>query len=50
MQLTNVFTVREGNKSHMVVMAGLYLKDPATWEKLMAPKLEQLSRYSTARP
>jgi hypothetical protein len=46
----NVFTMSDGNKSHMVVMAGLYVKDPATWQKLMVPKLEQLSRYSTARP
>ena len=42
----NVYTVTDGGKTHVVIMSGLYVKDPALWEKLMAPKLEQLSRYS----
>ena len=44
----NVFTLRDGAKTHFFVMSGLYVKDPAIWQKLMGPKLEQLSRYSPA--
>jgi len=42
----NVFTLRDGKKTHLLILSGLYVKDPAVWQKLMAPKLEQLSRYS----
>jgi hypothetical protein len=42
----NVFTLTDGGKSHLVIMSGLYVKDPELWQKLIDPKLEQLSRYS----
>ena len=41
----NVFTLRDGSRSHLLVISGLYIKDPAAWQKLMAPKLELLKRY-----
>jgi hypothetical protein len=42
----NVFTVRDGKRTHLLILSGLYVRDPAVWQKLMAPKLEQLSNYS----
>jgi hypothetical protein len=44
----NVFTLRDGNKSHLFIISGLYVKDAAVWQKLMAPKLENLMRYTPA--
>jgi len=44
----NVFAVTDGGKTHVVIMSGLYMKDPALWQQLIDPKLEQLSRYSPA--
>ena len=44
----NVFTLREGNKSHLFIISGLYVKDAAVWQKLIAPKLENLMRYTPA--
>jgi hypothetical protein len=44
----NVFTWRDGARSHLLVLSGLYVRDPAIWSKLMAPKIEQLSRYAPA--
>ena len=42
----NVFTLRNGTNTHFLVMSGLFVKDPAVWQKLMQPKLERLARYS----
>ena len=42
----NVFTLRDGARTHLFVMSGLYVADPAVWQKLMQPKLERLARYA----
>jgi hypothetical protein len=42
----NVFTLRDGNKSHLFIISGLYVKDAAVWQKLIEPKLENLMRYA----
>ena len=42
----NVFTLRDGTRTHLLLISGLYVKDPAVWQKLMAPKLERLMAYS----
>ena len=46
MPIGNVFTLREAGRTHVLVLSGLYVKDAAVWQKLMAPKLERLTRYS----
>lgn len=42
----NVFTMHDGARSHLLIISGLYVKDPAVWQKLMQPKLERLARYA----
>ena len=42
----NVFTLRDGTRTHLLFISGLYVKDAAVWQKLMAPKLERLMAYS----
>jgi len=42
----NVWTVIDGGKTYVVIVSGLHMKEPAAWQKLVDPKLEQLSRYS----
>jgi len=39
----NVFTLRDGNKSHLFIISGLYVKDAAVWQKLIEPKLGRLA-------
>jgi hypothetical protein len=46
----NLFTLREGSKTYLLLMSGLFVRDPETWNKLIAPKLDQLSRYETTKP
>jgi len=41
----NLFTLRDGSKSYLFIMSGLYVRDVEIWHKLIAPKLEQLARY-----
>jgi hypothetical protein len=41
----NVFTLRDTGRTLVLIMSGLYVKDAAVWQKLMAPKLERLTRY-----
>jgi hypothetical protein len=45
----NLFTLREGSRTYLFVMSGLYVRNPEDWQKLIAPKLEQLARYE-AKP
>ncbi len=45
----NVFTLREGDRSQLLVLSGMYVKDAAIWQKLMGPKLDLLARYSAAK-
>jgi hypothetical protein len=42
----NVFTLRDGTRTHLLFISGLYVRDAAVWQKLMAPKLERLMAYS----
>jgi hypothetical protein len=42
----NVFIVRDTGRTHLLILSGLYVKDAAVWQKLMAPKLERLARYA----
>jgi hypothetical protein len=42
----NVFTLRDGARTHLLIMSGLYVKDPVVWQKLMQPKLDRLARYA----
>jgi hypothetical protein len=46
--LGNVFTARDGRKTYMLVLAGLYFEDAEDWKKLVEPKLQQLAGYSPA--
>ena len=41
----NLFTLREGTKTYLFLMSGLFLRDAESWEKLAAKRLEQLVRY-----
>jgi hypothetical protein len=42
----NLFTMREGRKTYLLVISGVYFEDPELWKKLIGPKLEQLAAYS----
>lgn len=44
----NTFSVRDGRKTYLLVMSGLYFQDPALWRTLIEPKLRQLSGFSPA--
>jgi hypothetical protein len=46
--LGNVFTAREGRKTYVLMLAGLYFEDAEDWKKLSEPKLQQLAGYSPA--
>jgi hypothetical protein len=46
--LGNIFTVRDGRKTYMLVLAGLYFEEAEDWNKLVEPKLQQLANYSPA--
>lgn len=46
--LGNLFTARNGRKTYILVVAGLYFDDAQAWEKLVEPKLRQLAGYSPA--
>jgi hypothetical protein len=41
----NLFTLRDGSKTYLFIMSGLYVRNPEDWQKLIAPKLERLARY-----
>jgi hypothetical protein len=41
----NMFILRDGSRTHLLFISGLYVKDPAMWQKLMGPKLERLTRH-----
>ena len=44
--LGNIFTVRDGRNTYLLMVTGLYFDDAEDWKKLVAPKLEQLAGYS----
>jgi hypothetical protein len=44
----NVFTVRDGKKTYMLVVAGVFFKDPEASSRLIGPKLKRLAAYSPA--
>jgi hypothetical protein len=44
----NVFTARDGRKTYMLVLSGVYFEDAEDWNKLVEPKLQQLAGYSPA--
>jgi hypothetical protein len=44
----NVFTVRDGKKTYLLVVAGVFFKDPEAWSRLIGPKLKRLAAYSPA--
>jgi len=46
--LGNVFTARDGHKTYVLVMTGLYFDDAQDWKRLFEPKLQQLAGYSPA--
>lgn len=41
----NLFTLRDGSKTYLLIISGLYVRDAESWQKLIAPKLERLARY-----
>jgi hypothetical protein len=43
----NVFSWQDGTRTYLFVMSGLFVRDAKVWQKLIAPKLEQLTRYET---
>lgn len=42
----NLFAVREGRKTYLLVIAGLYFEDPDLWKGLIGPKVQHLATYS----
>lgn len=42
----NVFSVRDGRKTYLLVISGIYFKDPELWRRVIAPKLARLAAYS----
>lgn len=44
----NVFTVRDGKKTYLLVMAGVFFRNPEEWGRLVGPKLKLLAAYSPA--
>ena len=41
----NLFTLREGTKTYLFLMSGLFVRDAESWEKLAGKRIEQLVRY-----
>ena len=41
----NVFTLREGTKTYLFVISGLFVRDAESWQKLAGKKLDNLARY-----
>jgi hypothetical protein len=41
----NLFTMREGSKTYLFLMSGLFVRDAESWEKLAGKRIEQLVRY-----
>jgi hypothetical protein len=41
----NVFTVRDGAKSYLLVMSGVFFQHADPWNKLIGPKLQRLQVY-----
>jgi len=42
----NVFSARQGTKTYLLIMSGLYVEDAALWHKLVEPRLERFRSYS----
>jgi len=42
----NVFAMRDGRKTYLLVIAGIYFKDAGLWKKVIGPKVERLAAYS----
>jgi len=42
----NVFSMRDGRKTYLLVIAGVYFKDPALWRETIGPKLARLAAYA----
>jgi hypothetical protein len=42
----NYFSVREGKKTYSILLAGMYIEDPAIWKELVEPKLKAFSTYN----
>jgi hypothetical protein len=43
----NVFTLREGTKTYLFIISGLFVRDAESWQKLAGEKLDNLARYET---
>ena len=41
----NLFTLRDGSKTYLFLMSGLFVRDAESWEKLAGKRIEQLVRY-----
>lgn len=44
----NYFTMRQGKKTYLLIVFGLYFDDPQLWKDLIEPKLTQFSTYETS--
>ena len=41
----NYFSVRDGKKTYSILLAGMYIEDPAIWKELVEAKLKAMSVY-----
>lgn len=41
----NTFSMRDGSKTYLLVMSGLYFSDPELFKEVMGPKLERFASY-----
>ena len=41
----NLFTLREGSKTYLFMISGLFVRDAESWQKLAGKRIEQLARY-----
>jgi len=44
----NVFTVRDGRKTYLLMLVGVSFEDARDWKRLIEPKLQRLAGYSPA--
>jgi hypothetical protein len=42
----NIFTMRDGGKTYLLVVSGLYFDDPALFNKVIGPKAQRFAAYS----
>lgn len=42
----NVFTLRDGAKSYLLVMSGVFFQHAEPWNKLIEPKIQGFGRYA----